>query len=179
MLRYYYIWNGQRTPDGWSVSPGISNNFRNLFLFLFEVPLMDSWHFAADTAVGGREHVVFPTPSTLGGNLSFERHDQPGVRVGWGTRVRNLESGKYSNKSLESILRQIDTGTWGMHRGSVFHSCPVNYKWQPFLKWQLEFYGRWSVIHGLRSKSKELLAVYGSFGHCQAPGLQFTMVMIP
>lgn len=37
-----------------------SNNFRNLFLFLFEVPLMDSWHFAADTAVGGREHVVSP-----------------------------------------------------------------------------------------------------------------------
>lgn len=32
-----------------------SNNFRNLFSFFFEVPLLDSWHFAADTAVGGRE----------------------------------------------------------------------------------------------------------------------------
>lgn len=55
-----------------------SNNFRNLFL-LFEVPLMDSWHFAADTAVGGREHIASPPhPPPLWGNLSFERYNQPG-----------------------------------------------------------------------------------------------------
>ena len=55
-----------------------SNNFRYLFLFLFEVPLMDSWHLAADTAVGGREHVEFRPPPPLWGNLSFERRNQPG-----------------------------------------------------------------------------------------------------
>lgn len=52
-----------------------------------------------------------------------------GVRVGWGSRFRNFESGKYSNKSFASILRHMDTGIWGLHQASVPLLCPVNYGW--------------------------------------------------
>lgn len=59
ILRYYYIWNGQRIPEGWNVSLGASSDYTNLFLFLFEVPLMDSWHFVANVPVECREHAMF------------------------------------------------------------------------------------------------------------------------
>lgn len=86
---------------------------------------MDSWHFAADVAIGCRERAVFsPHSGTI---QSLE--DMIYLGRGWwgrlGTWVQEFGEGKY-HKNLESAVRHIDTGIWGMHQGSDF--CPINHK---------------------------------------------------
>lgn len=86
---------------------------------------MGSWHFAADAAIGCRERAMFSPYSETIQSLEDMIYLGGGGEVVWGSGFRNLVKGKY-HKNLESAVRHIDTGIWGMHQGSDF--CPINHK---------------------------------------------------
>ena len=50
------------------------------------------------------------------------------VRIEWGSGFGHFKNAKYHNKSLESILRQVSIGTWGVHQGSASHLRPVSHE---------------------------------------------------